>query len=569
MNPVLTSYDARTKRVSAVANLLLKKPSVIAGLSALVIYLVTPTSNYYWDGLAFALRIEDVANHASASSALFHQNHLLYNGVGYLVYEIPRFLGLSVRALTSLQLASSMACATGVGIFFGMARRISGSVYIATVGSSFLAVSTCWWKGATDADAYSLSAALVLICASTLLSEDPCWYLAGAALAGAMLIHELASLFYPVAMVAVLFSNRIESRLRFAIKLSLLAWGLPVASYYACAALVFGLTRPLDVIKWAGSNPYGVRFSNPLQTLATFPKYQLDLIFGHSFKAFLRYGGAVESSFALIGAVAVCVSGLMVARRSSFEEFMKSFWRVAPGDRDHLRRTLPVLLTWIGIYALFLLVWEPYVLLYRIYYVPAVALIFVLVLSNFHRRTSIARSGAAAFAVGALFFLNLALFIAPHMRSNSNLLVAAAKNAKGKWNEHTVIYFNDKSPIDGAFRYFNQTTEWRGASPRRIMTLDDEIQRVYDQGGTVWLNDIAAKSVDPEWLGERARGEEIDVQLADEFYRYVQLLPGRTRTSTRPGRQVYYAGAPTSDTGNRIQHPPVGEESRLEVADIP
>jgi hypothetical protein len=568
MNSILSAVPVSIERARTVDGLLPVKASVVAGLAALALYLFTPTANYYWDGLAFALRVERVANHAHNANPLFHQNHLIYNAIVYLLYVVSSTLGFSVRALTVMQIASALSCALGIGFFFLIAQRISGNLYVAIVGAAALAVSSCWWKAATDADAYSLSVALVLICASTLLSEAPRWYLAGAALAGAMLIHELASLFYPVAMVSVLFSNRIETRLRFAIKLTLLAWGLTIASYYACAAFVFGITRPLDVIKWAGSNPYGVPFSNPLQTVATFPKDQIDVIFGHSFKAFQLYGGAVESSFAIIGVVALCVSGLMIARRSSFKEFMKSIWGVAPGYRDHWRRTLPVLVTWIALYALFLLVWEPYVLLYRVYYAPAVVLIVVLVLSNFHHRTSSAQSGAAAFAVGALFSLNLALFIAPYMRSNSNSLVAAAKNANNKWNEHTVIYFNGSSPIDNAFRYFNQTAEWRGASPARIMTLDDEIQRVYDQGGTVWLNDIAAKSVDPEWLSERARGEEIDVKLGDEFYRFVQLLPGRTRASTTLRGLAYYPEAPTSDTGNRMQYAPVGEESRFQMADI-
>jgi hypothetical protein len=523
VRPILTPHDSR----SSVASLLFDQSSIVAGLSALGLYLVTPTANYYWDGLAFALKIEQVAKHASPTSELFHQNHLLYNAIGYLLYVTPRCFGLSVRALTLLQVVSAVSCATGVGIFFGMARRISSSSYVAAIGAGVLAVSTCWWKAATDADAYTLSVTLVLISASSLLSEDPRWYLAGAALAGAMLIHEMASLFYPAALVAVVVNNRIENRLRFAVKLSLLTWGLTIASYYACAALVFGMIRPLDVVKWAGSNPYGVEFSNPLRTLGTFPKYQLDLIFGHGFKAFRRYGGAAELTAASIGIVAAGVAVLIVVRRARIKEGVRSTWRVTSDRRDQWKRIMPVLLTWIATYALFLLAWEPYVLHYRVYYVPPVVLMFALVLSNYHRRTSSRPSGAAAIAVIALFFLNLAFFIAPLMRSSSNLLVAAAKEANSRWNEHTVIYFTAKDAIDGAFRYFNENTEWRAGSPKAIMRSDDEIRRVYDQGGTLWLNDSAAKSVDAEWLSRRARGDEITVKLGDDTYRYVQLLPAR------------------------------------------
>jgi hypothetical protein len=527
MSSVVTAKEASFVTKIAPARIVTTKPSLVAGFLAMVMYLATPTANYYWDGLAFALKIEQVAKQVKPPSDLFHQNHLVYNAIGYLLYVVPRSLGFTVRALTGLQIASAVSCAVGVGIFFGIARRMSGSSYIAWVGSALLAVSTCWWKAATDADAYSLSVAPVLVCAATLLSERPRWYFAGLGLAGGMLIHELAALFYPAAMVAVLVNDRIENRFKFALKLSALAWGITVVFYYAVARIVFGITTPAGVIKWAGSNPYGVPFSNPLTTLGTFPKYQLDLIFGHSFKTFRLYAGNAELVFASVGILAVCVAAFLISRRASIKEGIKSIWRISPDIRDQWKRTMPVLLVWIATYALFLLVWEPYVLHYRVYYVPAVVLMFVLVLSNYHHRTLSLPSGAAALAVAALSLLNLAFFIAPHMRSSSNLLVAAAKAANKSWDEHTVVYFTASSPVDCAFQYFNEKTEWRGASAKAMKKLDDDIDRIYSEGGNVWLNDNAMKSVSAEWLLSRARGDQITVNLGDEYYRYAQLLPKR------------------------------------------
>ena len=455
MNSVVTSKGGSFATSPSVARIFAAKPALVAGFLALVMYLATPTANYYWDGLAFAQKIERVAAHAHNANPLFHRNHLLYNAIGYLLYVVPHGFGLPWRAISVLQIASTVSCAVGVGIFFGIARRISGSLYIACVGSALLAVSTCWWKAATDADAYSLSVVPVLVCAATLLSEHPRWYLAGLGLAGAMLIHELAALFYPAAIVAVLLSDRIENRFKFGLKLTALAWGITVVSYYAVAAWMFGITSPMDVIKWAGSNPYGVAFSNPLTTLATFPKYQLDLIFGHDFKGFRLFGGAVEVVFASIGLLAVCAAAFVISRRASVKEGLKSIWRISPDVRCQWKRTMPVLLVWIATYALFLIVWEPYVLHYRIYYAPPVVLIFVLVLSNYHHRSFSSPSGAAALAVTALFFLNLAFFIAPHMRSNSSSQVAAAREPSKKCDGRAIVYFTDRSAIEGAFQYFN------------------------------------------------------------------------------------------------------------------
>lgn len=189
MSSVVNAKGASLARTTAFARISTTKPALVAGFLALVMYLATLTANYYWDGLAFAGKIERVARGAHNANPLFHQNHLLYNAVGYLLYLVPRAFGLSCRALSVLQIASAVSCAVGVGIFFGIARRMSGSLYIAWVGSALLAVTTCWWKAATDADAYSVSVVLVLVCAATLLSEHPRWYLAGLGLAGAMLIH--------------------------------------------------------------------------------------------------------------------------------------------------------------------------------------------------------------------------------------------------------------------------------------------------------------------------------------------------------------------------------------------
>lgn len=131
------------------------------------------------------------------------------------------------------------------------------------------------------------------------------------------------------------------------------------------------------------------------------------------------------------------------------------------------------------------------------------------------------------FAVISLFCLNLAFFIGPHMLVHSNPLIAAAKDAGTRWNGLTVIYFTSRTEVDGVFEYFNDRNEWRRLSPKAIMRLDDDINETYNQGGSVWLNDVAAKSVDSEWLLTRVRGEQIEIKLADRTYRWVQLLPTR------------------------------------------
>jgi hypothetical protein len=120
-----------------------------------------------------------------------HQNHLIYNILGYVLYEAGQALHVKVRCLYLLQLLSTVSGSIGVGLFFQITHRISGSRRVAAIGATALGVSTCWWKAATDADAYIVSAMLVLLCAWVLLKERPSWYWAGGALAAAMLTHEV------------------------------------------------------------------------------------------------------------------------------------------------------------------------------------------------------------------------------------------------------------------------------------------------------------------------------------------------------------------------------------------
>src|SRR5690349_6088218 len=95
--------------------------TIVAALT--VIYLATLTPDYYWDGITCALQIEIMAKHKRGLSLLFHQNHLLYNAIGYLLYQSARALDLGARAINLLQTANAFAGALAVGLFYRTAER--------------------------------------------------------------------------------------------------------------------------------------------------------------------------------------------------------------------------------------------------------------------------------------------------------------------------------------------------------------------------------------------------------------------------------------------------------------
>ncbi len=134
-----------------------REASSIRFLLPVFLYLATLTADYYWDGLTFALQIEKTATNERFAPLLFHQNHLLYNGFGYLLYSSVQMLGMSVRALTLLQVANVFVSALALLVFFRLIERLTRNRYAAVVSSAALAFSAIWWKLSTDANAYLLS----------------------------------------------------------------------------------------------------------------------------------------------------------------------------------------------------------------------------------------------------------------------------------------------------------------------------------------------------------------------------------------------------------------------------
>lgn len=515
---IVTRYAVRRLRIM----------TLIIVTSLGLLYLATLTADYYWDGITFALQVEKVARMERRASLLFHQNHLFYNALGYVAYDLIRALGLPTRALYVLQITNTFAGAAAIGVFFRLAESVSRSRHAAVISSTALAFAAVWWKLATDANAYVISILLMLTCASTLLSARPRWLLAGLALAGAMLIHQLASLFYPAALVAVFTNPSIEKKWKFAATFSSLAWCTTIAAYYLSAILVHGINDPLAVVKWAVSNPSGVSPSaNPLHGLALLPRGNLDMVVGHSFALFRGQGAWVERLFALAALVSAILCLVMFVRKVKVAEFLRSWFTVAPQARATWKACAPMLVTWIGSYIVFLLFWEPWQVLYRAFYLPPLFLTLGLVLSNYHNTTRASPTGVAALAVATLGLFNVAFFIAPHMRTTANPLVATARNMNHIWNAKTVIYFADRNEADTTFEYFNNQTEWRRFTVAAQSSIDDEIQHAASEGGQVWLNKGAFELVDSERLAPRARGREITIDSPNASARYVELLRGR------------------------------------------
>ena len=104
-------------------------PPVVIGVSLALIYATTLTADYFWDGITFASDIEKVAKGRGAARLLFHQNHLVYGAVGYVLYCVDRAAGMSVRALAVLQLTNVVFGSISVALLQSASAFSISSLY--------------------------------------------------------------------------------------------------------------------------------------------------------------------------------------------------------------------------------------------------------------------------------------------------------------------------------------------------------------------------------------------------------------------------------------------------------
>jgi hypothetical protein len=155
----------------------------------------------------------------------------------------------------------------------------------------------------------------------------------------------------------------------------------------------------------------------------------------------------------------------------------------------------PMLITWILVYLVFLLFWEPWQLYYRVFYAPAVILAVAGLLLRGRCFGRIAKRSVTTLGLASFALFNLTFFVLPHIHANSNELVSAARKASAAWGPGTVIYFLGRNEADTAFEYFNEQTRW--VRPTRAMDavqLQKEIREI-SEGGSVWMNKAAAEAL--------------------------------------------------------------------------
>jgi hypothetical protein len=411
------------------------------------VYLCFLTRHYYWDGLSFAIDIERVLDWRELLSV----HHLLYNFIGYTEH---RLLGRSIRSLYLMQATNAVAGGAMIWLVYRLMRSLDVCRANSAACAAILATAATFWKFATDADSYIL-ANVFLVAAFLMIPRAPLW---GALLhVCAIMTHQLSALFFPVAL-ALLWRAR-KDRFR--------------SEALAYTAVSASLTLTM----------YGIAYRlAPYKLANTF----IGWLTYHSEIPFVFKAGS-NTGWLLLGTARLFVGGRLVpiayiVGPISLAVFLWAAARLVRGrvEFQPVGAAWP-LLVWVGVYVVFLFVWEPYNTFYRIFYVaPLVALLAVTT------RAMPARP-LAAIAV-ALLLWNFFLFIYPNTRVENNGLLSYALEQRKQWPPGTGIIFSKLVPDLWTIAYFNPQVSWiplEQPDPARVAEYARQFGR---NGGKLYLD---------------------------------------------------------------------------------
>jgi hypothetical protein len=390
---------------------------------ALVLYAAFPTRTYYWDGVLFALNIEDAARGQASPLALFHPNHLLYTAFGYMLYRAVLACGFTLRAITVLQGFNIIASIAATAVLYQLARRFTqAALFCATL----FAFGATWWKFSTDADAYIVSILLLLLAVWFATATPPRWWAAALCHVGAMLFHELAIFAYPVILAAILLQRPRRIGLCAAYIAGTAA--CVAAAYWICYSLADHTAHP-TLLAWATSFASDSGYTHsPGQIFGSLASY-VKLFLGGRIGLIREY-----FSLASAAAFAVCVAALIA---SFFER-----------SRATTRARNPLLWAWAIPYVIFLAVWDPGSAFHKLFVWPAIALLLAAYVPP-----------RFAWAI-ALAAWNFGAFIYPHAHASADPMLVLAQKIDRELPKNATIYYAAFSPDDWYLDYFAPGRTW-------------------------------------------------------------------------------------------------------------
>ena len=423
----------------------------------LALYLLVPTRNYYWDGLTFAINIEK----RLPLRELLSPSHLIYPVAGLWLYKAALLVGLKTRALFLLQTANALMAGACVPLVERALRRRGASTGTAVAGALIFAFAATWWRFATDANAY-VPAILLVLCANDLLETRRSVWRAGLAHAAAMLFHQLAILYFVVALFHL-------KPARASVPSGHRKGASALLIYAACAlgplAAVFLLAyRTVSGGLDLTGLPAWLATHSPDAAFSFAPAGDLALTLRGTLRLF--FGGKVASPWALVGVLA----GVAAVWR----------WSRPEASEPSRHNRLPDLV-WLGVYVAFLFFWMPQNTFYRLFYLAP--LVFLAAGRANGRVTRLLCAG--------LFLWNAVFLIYPQSRIENNVPLRFALAQHDLWPSGTPIAFHQFHPDLWTISYFNPQDSWVGLPAMDVAVLERSRADAGQRGQPLWLEATA------------------------------------------------------------------------------
>jgi hypothetical protein len=357
-------------------------------IAIVLIYLLFPTRVYYWDGITFAQTIENVPR---LQPSLVHPNHLIYNFVGYIFFKLLRSFSPEIRALTALQILNILLSAICARIFFAILFDTLRSLYLAVCLTLLFAFSATWWKFSTDADAYIPSVLFLLISFYLVLPKQKARpLLLAVTFFVSMAFHQLAIVMWPVLVLGIYVQDgelSIRRRTLNAAYFSAVAAVLIIAAYaylFYLASPAFSVQR---LLSWTASySPDADTQFNLWSNLTYSLRGLVRLFLGGRFNLLkgLLNPVIILLFVALVSAVAFVLFN--VGRSLAMAILVGRVPKLRLETRQ--KTVLLLALLWTFLYVVFLFFWLPQNTFYRLFYLPALILLFGLLLAARPHRIS-------------------------------------------------------------------------------------------------------------------------------------------------------------------------------------
>lgn len=509
-------------------NLFEKKLLWIVIVSVFLIYLLYPTKNFYWDGIYFSQVIEDAPE---LNTTLLHPNHLFYNVVGYLAYQATRTFGWQIRAIYVLEFISSFFGAVSAIMFFLILKRLLKSDYLSLTLTALFAFSATWWKFSTDADAYVPSVFFLLIAFYLILPEQPPRPLFVAlAHSAAMFLHELAVIFFLVAVLGIVFQTAMLERRRqilfvmqYVLTAFLLTFGTFCLSFYALT----GSFNWKNFISWLTFYTPDIGF--------TFDAWKnLFLTFRGNIRLFVdgRFNflelDALNIILLFILVTAFIVLVIKTARNLSD---IKLVWQAAAQTAFYRHPITILCAVWIAAYLIFLFFFIPGNTFYRLFYLPALILSFGLLLASSETLRIHGRQWRTTLLVVVVAVSNFLFFIRPYSQVRKDTPLSLALEINQLWSDKTIVYYKTFNSDNMLVRYFNPTTKWKSLESTDIEELNRQVQNSRANGETIWIETTAVDFLESfgetaQWIADNSDAQQRK-ELINKSYRlkFIQIVP--------------------------------------------